>query len=140
MLISTLLYLALLLKCRYKQQKDLTPLATPDQVAAILAAIASGEIIVIGTAKNQVEYAFKMRLPAFVEAVRFHLESGKKLFTKFIKTPKPDRVYFHANVGLDPDDPDEDLDVYVEIQLCNGVFVIICDAHIHIEPDPRLPK
>ena len=128
-------------KCRYIPENQLPPEASHDHVQTIIDSIASGDILVFGTAKRMVEHAWGLRVPDFVESVCAHLEAGHRLFRKPINDPPPNLLFFHANVGLYPDSTDEYDDVYVEIRLRDGLVVIICDSHTHLDGiGPRLPK
>jgi hypothetical protein len=137
-LISTRFSLTYVKKCRYIPLNQLSK-ASDEHVHAILDAIATSQIRVLGTAERMAVYVWEMGIPAFVEAVRAHLDAGYLIFYKRITSPPPNCIFFQANVGRYPDSAEEDHDVYVEIRLSNGTFIIICDSHPHFD-SIRLPK
>ena len=126
--------------CRYIQESDLTAAASAEDVAIILAALETRNYKLRGLADRYVAGVWRMTAASFIGAIRAHLEAGCRIFDKPIQNPPPDTLFFHGNIGLDPDDDDEDLDVYVEIRLENQKVVILCDAHNHPRTQPRLPK
>lgn len=127
-------------KCRYIPQSELPKIATDEEINAILAALAQRRYILLHTALRYVVGPWRMTSDSFITTIRFHLESGYRIFQKTVPNPPQNTVLFSANIGLDPDSDEEDEDVYVEIRLKNHAVVIICDAHNHDSWKPRLPK
>ena len=127
-------------KCRYIPESELPTTASDEEIDAILAALEARSYKIYGTAQRYVVGPWKMTTAAFVEAIQAHLENGYRIFHKSVQDPVPDTLLFSANVGLVPDNEDEDEDVYVEIRLKNDTLVILCNAHNHDKWKPRLPK
>lgn len=127
-------------KCRYIPISSLSSLKASDEhIQSLLNAIHSRQIKITGSAARRLEDLWRMRIPAFIYAIQSHLETGKSVYQKRVPDPPKNQKLFHANVRLDPTSLDEDDDVYVEIRLCDGIFVLVCDSHPHFD-SPRLPK
>ncbi|MDR3405900.1 MAG: hypothetical protein P4L99_25670 [Chthoniobacter sp.] len=125
---------------RYIPESDLPATATDAEVQAILDALKARRYKLHNKAERYVVGPWKMKAPAFVDAIIAHLEDGCRIFHKPISNPPSNTLFFSANVCRDPEFNDEEDDIYVEIRFENNAVVILCDAHNHYDWQPRLPK
>lgn len=130
-------------KVRYRTERSLGPLATPEQLVIVNEAFQAGRVRIDGKANRHLNGVWFMSPDQFVDAIRSHLRMGCRLFRKFEKGTSvllPNAL--EASIWIRVPDDDDDYDdgtVYVELIIRRDEVILIFDAHEHEEGKLRLP-